>query len=403
MYDKLEKVYYKNRNQYEEIYKLRYNSEAALHFDFDISGHPAFLLINNDILNLISDIYDFNNKLNEICVRLPQLAMHRYTKTCIIDEIKITNDIESVYSTKKEISDLMENIAKEDLKGLGGIVNKYNLLLNDENIPLNSCEDIRNLYNELVLDEVVNSSKNNAPDGKYFRAEEVNIISKSGKLIHEGITPESNIIEFINKGIAILNDEDINLFIRAAVFHYMFGYVHPFYDGNGRMSRFISSYLIGKKLNVLAGYRLSYSIKNDIDKYLKAFKDTNDKKNKGDLTLFVISFLKFICNSLNGLLKSLSSRLNKYDFYYEVTENYFNKGKIDKNGFSVIGILVQNEMFGDEPLDTIDIANLMDVSKATATKHLNKLETEYPFIKKEVISRKYCYSIDLDMFEDWDK
>ena len=83
-----------------------------------------------------------------------------------------------------------------------------------------------------------------------------------------------------------------------------------------------------------------------------------------------------------------------------MTENYFNKGKIDKNGFSVIGILVQNEMFGDEPLDTIDIANLMDVSKATATKHLNKLKTEYPFIKKEVISRKYCYSIDLDMLEN---
>lgn len=398
-YDKLEKIYYKYRSKYEEIYKLRYNSESALHFDFDVLGSPAFLLINNDILNLISDIYDLNNKVNEICLTLPKLAIYRYTKMCIIDEIKITNDIERVYSTRKEISDLMGNITKKDLKGLSGIVNKYNLLINNEDVPLNSCDDVRNLYNELVLDEVVKSNKNNEPNGKYFRAEEVNVISKSGTLVHKGVIPESKIIELMNKGLLILQDDDINLLIRTAVFHYMFGYVHPFYDGNGRMSRFISSYLICKKLNVLVGYRLSYAIKNDINKYHKAFKDTNDKKNKGDLTPFVISFLGFIYNALKWIVNSLNSKLDKYEFYIEIAVNYLAKGKINEDGFKIIGILIQNEMFGDESLVIRDIAKTMEVTKATATKYLKNLEEKYPFILKETVSNKHCYNIDLDLFE----
>lgn len=397
-YDKLEKIYYKDRNQYNNIYNLRYNSESALHFDFSICGNPSFMIINSDILNLVSDIYELNNQLNFIYGMLPGLAIYQYTKTCLIDEIRITNDIEGVYSTKKEINDLIENKDTKDIKGLKGIINKY-FLLRKEDIPLNSCEDMRNLYNELVLDEVVNSNPHNRPDGSYFRTGEVNVISKRNKLVHSGVTPESKIVELMDKALLLLKDGDISFFIRVAVFHYIFGYIHPFYDGNGRMSRFISSYLLSNRLNVLVSYRLSYSIKNDIDRYHKAFIIANEKKNKGDLTPFVMTFLEFVVNSLNMLIKSLKDRLSKYTFYENIASEHLEKGKIDVDGYKIIGILVQNEMFGDNLLDIKDVAETLNVSKATATKHLKELESKYSFISKTVISKKYCYSIDLDLFE----
>ena len=96
--------------------------------------------------------------------------------------------------------------------------------------------------------------------------------------------PESRIIETVEQSLSVLNDNDIDIFIRIAVFHYLFGYIHPFYDGNGRTSRFISSYLLSRELTPLIGFRLSYTIKENISKYYKAFEVCNDPHNKGELT-----------------------------------------------------------------------------------------------------------------------
>ena len=70
--------------------------------------------------------------------------------------------------------------------------------------------------------------------------------------------------DFIELKVNDLNNDDINFLIRIAVFHYAFGYIHPFYDGNGRTSRFISSYLLSQRLEDLVSFRLSYTIKLNI-------------------------------------------------------------------------------------------------------------------------------------------
>ena len=49
---------------------------------------------------------------------------------------------------------------------------------------------------------------------------------------------------------AELNGDNINSIIRISIFHYLYSYVHPFYDGNGRINRLISSYYISKKCSL---------------------------------------------------------------------------------------------------------------------------------------------------------
>ena len=63
------------------------------------------------------------------------------------------------------------------------------------------------------------------------------------------------------------------------------------YDGNGRLSRFISSYLLKREFNTLVALRLSYTIKNTKNEYYKAFDLCNNKKNMGELTFFSITFV----------------------------------------------------------------------------------------------------------------
>ncbi|MBL7574412.1 Fic family protein [Peptoniphilus asaccharolyticus] len=88
-----------------------------------------------------------------------------------------------------------------------------------------------------------------------------------------------------------MNDNKISLLLRTAIGHYYFGYIHPFYDGNGRTGRFISSMYIKEDYGYLTAMSLargSFLKKND---YYKAFDITNSVKNKGELNCFVDTFL----------------------------------------------------------------------------------------------------------------
>ena len=154
--------------------------------------------------------------------------------------------------------------------------------------------------------------------------------------------PESKIIQYIDKIILILNDESIEPMIRIAIFHYLFAYIHPFYDGNGRINRYIASYMLSKHYSSIMPYRLSMTIKENLSDYYEAFKTTNDVRNKGDITTFVYEFLNIIykayekteiyalnkiselnkyCDLLDNLNLSKHQNTVLYIYYYK--QNYF--------------------------------------------------------------------------------
>ena len=101
------------------------------------------------------------------------------------------------------------------------------------------------------------------------------MFSATQKEIHKGLYPESKIMDAMEKSLVILEDKNLDPLIKIAIFHYLFGYIHPFYDRNGRTSRFISSYLLTKVLNNLIGYRISFTIIEHIKEYYDAFKICN--------------------------------------------------------------------------------------------------------------------------------
>ena len=67
---------------------------------------------------------------------------------------------------------------------LYGLVQKYNLLKNSEKISIHNCSDIRNIYNELVSEEIKNNDPLNLPDGIFFRRKSVSVYSPHMKEIH---------------------------------------------------------------------------------------------------------------------------------------------------------------------------------------------------------------------------
>ena len=104
-------------------------------------------------------------------------------------------------------------------------------------------------------------SISNIVDGLMFRKEAVDVHSASWKIIHRGVTPEEKLITALSDALNFLNDDANPVLVRIAVFHYLFAYIHPFYGGNGRTARFISSAYIAKHLHPLIALRLAVTIK----------------------------------------------------------------------------------------------------------------------------------------------
>lgn len=391
-YDSLEKIKYSDRTNYEKVYQERYNSESSYRYDFNVSGHGAFVFVTQDILSLISEIFILDKKLCKLKEILPNVAVKQFMRKCLVDEIQQSNDMEGVASTRKEIKDSLEK--KPPNNRFNGIVNKYEHLYTDEKIPMSECLDIRKLYDEILLDEIKESDKENLPDGDIFRKGRVYVKDKNtGSVIHEGLYPETKIIETMSSLLAVLKNPEYNKLINIAVVHYMIGYIHPFYDGNGRINRFISSYLIADVLEEIVSYRLAYTIKQNINAYYKIFKDTNDEKNKGDLTPFTIYFLELIKTSISELINYFDKKSSSLYYFREKLRN-MDKPKDYKD---VLDILIQNAMFGFEGLSIEELSSITNDSEYVVRKNIKLIEKDN--LVKKAKNRPYLYTADLDKLD----
>lgn len=393
-YTQLAKEFYRDRENYEKLYHDRYNSESALHIPISINGNKAFLIYTAEVVEFILKIYKEDKLLAGKIDKLPGIALEQFTKKCLIDEIKLSNDIEGVYSTRKEIKELLNPKAKEShKKRLHGLVQKYNMLWNQEEISIGSCKDVRNLYDELVLQEVMEEDKRNVPDGIFFRKEGVSVQGSDLNIVHNGVNPEDKIISYMDECLKMIHDDGINKLVTIAAVHYLIGYIHPFYDGNGRLNRFISSYLLSEELHPLVGYSLSYTIKQQINQYYKAFKITNDVKNKGDITPFIIIFLGFVVQAVENLNVTLANKIEQMNYYREKIGELSKDDKIR----DVLFILIQNTLFGEEGLTIENIARVLKVSIPTVRNYINNLDSAMLVVSK--IGHKNAYDINLEYFQ----
>ena len=394
-YESLYKLFILNDNPtFNKIYTNRFESESSVKFDFKINGNDAFLFCHNEISSLLYDIKEYDNKINNLVSSLPKSAQNQYIKKSLIDEIQYSNEIEGVISTRKDIFNIMEDINRlvKNKNRLESIVNKYCLLLEDKNISLDSSKDVRKVYDEFLLNEITVSDKNNLPDGKIFRKDPVYVYNNSGsKVIHTGVYPEEKIIEMMDKSLSILNNKEFNPYIRVAIFHYLFGYIHPFYDGNGRINRFISSYALSKFTTPILKYRLSMTIKENLREYLDAFNFTNDPRNKADLGTFVYSFLNIIYKAYQKTEIYILDKKKIYDYY----NNKIIESTLKDTEKKVLLLLLEGNLFSSFGLSKKDLMTELDLSLPTINNALKVLK-ERSLILQSRIGKTNYYDVSLD-------
>lgn len=397
-YEPLSKLFYSDADNYKGIYEKRINDNNSIHFDFLINDNRAFVVEDKIIMSKIIDIYRMDKKIQKLCNNLPQKAVNQFEIKCLIDEIILTNNIEGIHSSRKEINTILSELEnKSNNKRFKGLVQKYLMLQNGNDFHFESCEDIRNLYDELVYEEISEDDPDNLPDGQLFRKDSTSVYTSTEKEIHRGINPESKIIEYLRNALALLNNKDIEFLLRLSVFHYLFGYIHPFYDGNGRTSRYISSSLLSNEFEPVIGYRISYTIKENIKKYYDAFKICNDPKNLGDLTPFVDMFVDVIHESMEQLIIALSKRYTLLLKYKDVIPSLPNE-KSDKYNI-LYYVLIQASLFAENGINITELTEGLSLSRSTLSKRLKYIDEQNLLIQKYAGKIKY-YKINLKKLDE---
>ena len=355
--------------------------------------YECFYLINDEILSLLDKIYMLNTWLEKTMASdtLPNLAKEYLIISTLVEEIRSSNQMEGIYSTRKELKDMLIDNTPKNYKRFSGMINKYEKLRKEQFLKLNSVSDIRTLYDEILLEDVINEDEKDKPDGVIFRKGSVEI-SSGTKVIHQGIVGENNIIDMIEKSLKILNNENINFLIRIAVFHYLFEYIHPFYNGNGRMGRFLASAYLANHLNILCALQFSIACTHNNKKYYEAFTLTNDIRNKSDLTVFIIYFLEIYLSGLQELKEKIEDTINVYNYMVKKLCKY-----VDSKYQSLVELILQVTLFGIEGFTMSQLVKITNYSEQSIRAMIKKINHEDNIIKIDQQHKPYKYSINLDV------
>ncbi|MCG3692173.1 Fic family protein [Aliarcobacter butzleri] len=222
----------------------------------------------------------------------------------------------------------------------------------------------------------------------------------SGAIGHEKVhykaIPVERIDEDMKNFLKYCNENSENIYIKVALAHIWFVIIHPYDDGNGRIARAITDYILSQN-NSNTQFKL-YSISTAINKDRKGYYDILDRttnlflNKEFNLTSWIVWHLNILNRAMEEALKNIEYLIQKTKFWDKHRSKALNERQIKVlNKILDVG----NENF-EGGLNTKKYISLTKVSKATAVRDITAL-VEFGCIKQIVgtAGRNVRYEIDL--------
>lgn len=225
-----------------------------------------------------------------------------------------------------------------------------------------------------------------------YRNDEMEIVSGAigREKVHYIAPPVSQLEKEMSNFFSWLNEDDASI-IKAGIAHFWFVVIHPLDDGNGRLARAISDWVlakgVGKKQKL---YSISTAIKND----KKAYYDVLEKSSKGevDISDWLEWFLETFLKALKDAKESIKFILDKTSFWDKHRTTVLNERQI-KILNRLLDVGYGNFEGG---VNTRKYASLTKVSKPTAARELKDLVEKGCLIQKEgSAGRSVAYEVNI--------
>ncbi|BGE83351.1 Fic family protein [Staphylococcus petrasii] len=362
----------------ETEYNMRLNSYSSYVTDFIIHPiqdekqrleikYPLFFVINRALCIRLEKVLNNSDRIKQLSTSLPNVANKLYIKHLLINELQSTNEIENVKSTKKEIAASL-NKTKGENKRFDGLVNQY-IMLENGNVSFNSVSDIREIFDSIVSSEI---KETDLPDGNLFRKNSIGVYDNSkSKWVHRNEFNEPEIFEYLTMLISFIKHYEAPAIYKILASHYMFEYIHPFYDGNGRVGRYILAKLLNDNLDSFTALTFSYVVNNNKNKYYKSFEEASDYFNKGELTNFIDEMMQLLIEGQNNIIETFE---NNIKIITRLAKS-LDQQTLNKYDLDVLFVLLQDKVFGSK-YSRISIKEVKDIVGYSRNK-VNEVISKY--------------------------
>ena len=271
----------------------------------------------------INDEYlkPYKEELEEFLDGLDYMKSLKFARSMMISqEIKSNNVIEGIKDDlsiiDKVITQRKENLSKQERQRIINLYHGYQYILTHKII---NKDTLKELYQQ--LSENLLKIEDKIRMGKYYRTAPVYII-KGFRLDTEpymGID-ENKIDDYMNQLFEFINDNvleetEIDKFIKSQIMHFYFVYIHPYFDVNGRTSRTVAMWYLLNKKNypyIIFNRAIAFNQKNYEPNIIKG-------RNFGDITLFIKYMLTSVEQELekeyliHNIEETTDEYLSKYD------------------------------------------------------------------------------------------
>lgn len=179
---------------------------------------------------------------------------------------------------------------------------------------------------------------------------------------------EQQIERFLSWFEASRDQVSLDPLLRAGIAHFWFVTLHPFDDGNGRLTRTITDLALAQgEAQAIRFYAMSASILEDRAGYYRILESS--QKATLDITEWLTWFLQTLLRSLQQAITRIDSVLGKTRFWQAHRESDLSAEQI-----KVLNRLLDGGERGfEQGLNAGQYQAVAKVSKATATRHLAEL------------------------------
>ncbi|HED05680.1 MAG TPA: Fic family protein [Ignavibacteria bacterium] len=284
---------------------------------------PNFILNINELSNLLAEV---RNKQGRLIGKMETLGFDLQNEAVLetlTSNILKTNEIEGILLNKEEVRSSIARRLGIDIGGLSpinrnieGIVDMMFDVTNNFEKPLTKKRLFDWHYALFPMGrsgmyEIVVGNWRNDSTGPM---QVVSGAMGKGKVHYQA--PPANIIDKEMTGFLnwFINKKDLDLVLKASIAHLWFVTLHPFEDGNGRITRAITDMLLARSDGLSQRF---YSMSSQIQKERKEYYDILEKTQKGklDITEWVNWFLNTLLKAIINSEETLALVITKHKFW----------------------------------------------------------------------------------------
>lgn len=263
----------------------------------------------------------YKEELLEFIDGLDYMRTLKFARSMMISqEIKSNNVIEGIKDDlsiiDKVITQRKDDLSQTERQRIINLYHGYQYILTHKKIDKDTLKELYQLLSENILEP-----RDKIRMGEYYRTAPVYIIKGNRLDIEPYMGMNENKIEyhmnqlfyFINNDI--LEETEIDKFVKSQIMHFYFVYIHPYFDVNGRTSRTVAMWYLLNNKNypyIIFNRAIAFNKKNYEPNIIKG-------RNYGDITLFIKYMLTSVEQELekeyiiHNIEKNTDEYLSKYD------------------------------------------------------------------------------------------